>query len=46
VRIVERLISAGADVDLADHDGVTPLRHARSRGYRDIAALLEKAGAK
>lgn len=43
--IVELLVKAGADVNLADKDGVTPLRHARARGYDDIATLLEKAGA-
>lgn len=44
--IVDLLIKAGANVNLADNDGVTPLRHARNRGYGEIAALLEKAGAK
>ena len=43
-RIVELLIAAGADVNLADRDGVTPLHHARTRGYREIAGLLEAAG--
>ncbi len=46
VEIVKLLIEAGADVNLADNDGVTPLRHARSRGYAPMVALLEKAGAK
>ena len=36
---------AGADPDLADGEGVTPLRHARSRGYRKIEAALLAAGA-
>jgi ankyrin repeat protein len=44
--IVRLLIEAGADVDLADGDGVTPLSHARSRGYDEIAALLVEAGAR
>ena len=44
--IVALLIEAGADVDLADRDGVTPLAHARSRGYTEIAALLEAEGAR
>lgn len=44
--IVALLIEHGADVDLADKDGVTPLAHARSRGYDEIAALLEAEGAR
>ena len=43
--IVRMLLEAGADPDLADGDGVTPLAHARSRGYDAIAALLVAAGA-
>ena len=45
-QIVRLLIDAGADVDLADRDGVTPLQHARERGYGEIAAALEDAGAR
>lgn len=44
--IVADLIKGGADVNLADGDGVTPLAHARARGYAEIAKLLEAAGAK
>lgn len=44
--IVALLIEAGADVDLADGDGVRPLAHARARGQREIAALLVAAGAR
>jgi ankyrin repeat protein len=43
--IVGLLIEHGADVDLADGDGVRPLAHTRARGQREIAALLEAAGA-
>lgn len=43
--IVRLLIEHGADVDLADGDGVRPLAHARARGQREIAALLEEEGA-
>jgi ankyrin repeat protein len=44
--IMAQLIAAGVDVNLADADGVTPLTHARQRGYAEMAAILEKAGAR
>jgi ankyrin repeat protein len=44
-KIVRLLIDAGADVDLADGDGVRPLAHARARGQREIVGLLEAADA-
>ncbi len=44
-QIVQLLIEHGADVNLPDKDGVTPLRHARQRGYTEIVRLLEQAGA-
>ena len=40
------LVEAGADVNLPDGSGATPLRLARSRGFREMVAILEKAGAK
>lgn len=43
--VVELLINAGADVNLADSQGVTPLAHARQRGYTQIIELLQNAGA-
>ncbi len=43
---VRLLVAAGADVNRADRDGVTPLAHARRRGYAAMAAILEKAGAR
>jgi ankyrin repeat protein len=45
-QIVALLIAHGADVELADKDGVTPLRHARQRGYAEIERLLLDAGAR
>jgi ankyrin repeat protein len=44
-QIVALLIKHGADVNLADKDGVTPLAHARQRGYADIERVLSAAGA-
>jgi ankyrin repeat protein len=40
------LVEAGADVNIADGSGATPLKLAQSRGYREMVAILEKAGAK
>ena len=43
--VVRLLIEHGADLDIADKDGVRPLAHARARGQTEIAAALEAAGA-
>ncbi|MFA5491083.1 MAG: ankyrin repeat domain-containing protein [Candidimonas sp.] len=43
-RIVDMLLRAGANPNLADREGVTPLRHARSQGYREIESALLAAG--
>lgn len=40
------LVDAGANTQLADRDGKTPLQLARSRGYAAMVAKLEAAGAK
>jgi ankyrin repeat protein len=45
-QIVQLLLEHGARSDLADRDGVTPLVHARRRGFNRIADLLAKAGAR
>ena len=39
--IVRLLVEAGADVIIADRDGVTPLAHARRRGFGGIIRLLQ-----
>jgi ankyrin repeat protein len=42
--IVRRLVEAGANVNIADRDGVTPLTHAKRRGYAEMARILAAAG--
>jgi len=41
VATARALIAAGADRAIADRQGVTPLQHARARGYRALAQLLD-----
>jgi ankyrin repeat protein len=41
--IVQLLVDNGADITIRDKDGVTPLEHARSRGFVEIVAILEAA---
>ncbi len=43
---LKALIDAGANLNLKDRTGNTPLQLARSRGYADMVKLLETAGAK
>ena len=43
--VVRLLVEAGADVNLADSQGVTPLAHAEQSDYEEIAAILRSAGA-
>jgi ankyrin repeat protein len=45
-QIVRLLIDHGADVTIADKDGVTPLQHARQRGFTEIERMLIQAGAR
>lgn len=42
--IVRLLLARGANPNLADRDGVTPLAHARKRGYAAMADAIAKAG--
>ncbi len=39
--VVRLLVEAGATIDLADSNGVTPLEHARNRGFTEIVTILE-----
>jgi len=36
------LLTAGADKTIADKNGVTPLQHAVSRGYKEMVKLFEQ----
>jgi uncharacterized protein len=42
--VARLVLAAGADPNLADKDGVTPLNHARSRGQREVATIIDAAG--
>ena len=40
--IVKLLLAGGANAEIADNDGVTPLAHAKSRGFTEIARTIEQ----
>lgn len=40
--IIQILKDAGARLDIPDKDGVTPLQHAKRKGFTEIVALLQK----
>ncbi len=40
------LVDAGANLNIPDGSGSTPLKLAKNRGYNEMIAILEKAGAK
>ena len=42
---LKALVEAGANLNLADRSGQTPLALARARGYDSMARLLQQAGA-
>lgn len=44
VECLKALLDAGANPNLADRNGVTPLRLAQARGYSRMVELIEKAG--
>jgi uncharacterized protein len=43
---LKALVDAGANVNRADRSGDTPLALARRQGYREMVAILERAGAR
>ncbi len=43
---LEALVKAGADVNLKDRNGTSPLALAKGRGYAEMVTILENAGAK
>ncbi|MDB5849901.1 MAG: hypothetical protein JWP29_3653 [Rhodoferax sp.] len=45
-RTLQALIAAGANLQLADRQGNTPLQLARTRGYAQMVRMLEQAGTK
>jgi ankyrin repeat protein len=46
VATLRALVGAGANVNLADRIGATPLTLARNRGYTEMVAILSAAGAR
>ncbi|TMV10016.1 ankyrin repeat domain-containing protein [Ruegeria sediminis] len=40
--VLDALLSAGADRKLADRDGVTPVQHAKARGYAEMVERLKR----
>ena len=46
IEIIDLLLKHGADPNIADRNGITPLMHAREKKYKEIEKLLINAGAK
>ncbi len=46
IACLKALVDAGADVNISDGEGVTPLTLAKRRGYTKMVKILEKAGAR
>jgi hypothetical protein len=46
IAVLKALVDAGADVNLADRSGKTPLTLAKKHGYTEMAAILTAAGAR
>jgi uncharacterized protein len=41
IKTVQILVEAGADTSIPDRNGITPLEHAKARGYTEMIRLLE-----
>jgi len=46
VATLQALVDAGANVNLPDRNGMSPLHLAQGNGYREMAAILEQASAR
>ena len=44
VEVTKLVLDAGANPNIADRDGVSPLTHARRKGQQAVARLIEAAG--
>lgn len=44
IATLRALVAAGADADIPDRDGVTPLAHAKARGFTDMVEIIQSAG--
>ena len=44
--IVKMVLDKGANPNLADKDGVTPLAHAKGKGQKEVAKIIRAAGGK
>ena len=46
IACLKALVDAGADVNIPDGDGITPLTLAKRHGFAEMVKILEKAGAR
>jgi ankyrin repeat protein len=44
--VVKLLLASGAELDLTDHDGRTPLSRATANGHEAVVHLLQPSGYK
>lgn len=42
--VVQLIVAAGADVNLGDANGVTPLQHAQQRGFPGMVEIMQRSG--
>ncbi|MFF2178844.1 ankyrin repeat domain-containing protein [Lysinibacillus sp. NPDC058147] len=42
IEIVQLLVDHGADINIGDRDGVSPLQHAKKRRFHEIERILKK----